>query len=346
MRGLFRTYWAWTQFARTGSWARQAAAAARQLIDPGVHFAIVTSGPPHMTHECGSLVSESTGVPFVMDMRDPWSLSQRIHEAIASPLWLRLAARYERRAVNHAALVVANTEPARQALAKTYPTARERIIAVMNGSDDEPIPPARRAERFTIGYAGTIYLERDPRNLFRAAARVIRDLDLRPDRFGIDFIGAMGPGERSLDEMAQQEGIAEFVTIGPARTHPEALAFLAEATMLVTFPGWNTITIPAKLFECVRFDAWVLALSERGSATDLLLQGTEADVVSPEDVAGIAAVIRKRYEEHAQGVRPARLSIDERFSRRTQARILLDAIARLVPQDAAERPRSALITRS
>jgi hypothetical protein len=123
------------------------------------------------------------------------------------------------------------------------------------------------------------------------------------------------------------------------------MEFLAQATMLVTFPGLNTITIPAKTFECVRFDAWLLALSQRGSATELLLHGTEADVVPPDDVEGIAAAIRKRVLAHRRGVVPTRVASDDRFGRRGQARILLDAIARFLPQDARE-PRSALATRS
>lgn len=347
LRGLFRAYWAWGDFARHGGWARRAAALAGRIIQPGVHIAVVTSGPPHMIHTCGALLATRERLPFVMDMRDPWGLSERLPEPLATPLWLRLAARYERRAIARAALVVANTEQAGAALAAAYPDARGRIITVMNGSDDdEPIPASRHGGRFTIGYAGTVYLERDPRSLFRAAARVVRELALTPEDFGIAFIGAEAPGEPSLDDLAREEGIAEFVSTGPARPHAEALQFLAEATMLVTFPGLNTMTIPAKVFECVRFDAWLLALSDPGSPTDVLLRGTTADVVPPNDIAAIASVIRRRYEEHRRGVTPVRVARDDRFSRRTQARILLDAIARLIPQEEAARARSALATRS
>jgi hypothetical protein len=124
--------------------------------------------------------------------------------------------------------------------------------------------------------------------------------------------------------------------------------FLADASMLVTFPVWNTIAIPGKTFECVRFDAWLLALAERGSAVDLLLRGTEADVIPPDDIDGLAAVLRKRIEAHARGERPVRIAQDDRFSRRHQARILLDAIARFLPAQAGEPlpPRSAVVSHS
>jgi glycosyltransferase involved in cell wall biosynthesis len=310
-----------------------------QILEPGVHFAVVTSGPPHMTHETGRVLSARRGIPFVMDLRDPWSLNERIPERWASPLWLRGTARHEREMVSQAALVVANTAPARDALARAYPDASEKIIAVMNGSDDDPLPPQRRGGRFTIGYAGTIYDYGDPRSLFRAAERVIRELGLTPDDFGMDFIGNFRDGgEQSLRATSRAEGVEEFVSVGPARSLEGALEFMSQATMLVTFPGWNSVAVPGKVFECVRFDAWLLALSDTGSATDLLLRGTDADVVPRDDIEGIASVIARRYQAHRRGEKATHIARDERFSRRLQARILLDALARFAPPHEVQPP--------
>jgi hypothetical protein len=328
-RGLLRAYWAWLQHARYGAWADAAASLTQAIVEPGVHLVVITSGPPHRTHHAGRQASVRTGLPFVMDMRDPWSLSERVHESVATPLWFRLARRYEALAIQQAALVVANTEAARDALVAAYPSAGAKVITVMNGSDDDPLPPARRAGRFTIAYTGTIYLERHPRSLFRAAADVIGKLGLQPTEFGIEFLGGNAEGQDTLMRMAREEGIAGFVSTTPARSHAEALEFQAGATMHVTFPGWDSVAIPAKIFECIRFDARLLALADPGSATDRLLRGSGADVVSPDDRAAMAAAIRRRYEEYRSGVRPGRVVVDDRFSRRTQAKILLDALARV-----------------
>jgi glycosyltransferase involved in cell wall biosynthesis len=338
-RNVLRCYWVWLDFARHGRWASDAVELADRILDADAHFAVVTSGPPHMTHEAGRVLSKRHGIPFVMDMRDPWSLNERVMERWASPLWLRGTARHEREMVSQASLVVANTDPARDALARVYPDASARIITVMNGSDDDPLPPQRRGGRFTIAYAGTIYDYGDPRSLFRAAARVIRDLGLTPDDFGMDFIGSFDDGgEQSLRETARAEGVEDFVSVGPSRSHEGAMEFLSQATMLVTFPGWNSVAIPGKVFECVRFDAWLLALSDAGSATDLLLRGTDADVVPRDDTDGIARVVEKRYQAHLRGEEAVHIARDERFSRRLQARILLDALARLAPPSEVRLP--------
>jgi len=338
VRDYVRAFQAWLDFAREGVWSRAAGLTALRLAQPGVHEAIVTSGPPHMVHQAGRLVSRETGLPHVMDMRDPWSLVPGLPVSVASPAWFWLAARYERSAVERAALVVANTEPLRVAMQRLYPTVRGRIIAVLNGCDEEQMPSVPATHRFTIAYAGSIYIDRNPRIVFRAAARVVRELGLTADQFGFDFIGSVDSfGGVPLDVIAQEEGLAGYLRTRAALPRREALAVLAQATMLLSLPQDIAVCIPSKLFEYMQFDAWLLVLATRDSASELLLRGTAADVVEPEDVDRISHVLRTRYSQFATGVRPRRVAADGRFSRRAQARVLFDALEDCVRAGAATR---------
>src|SRR4029450_7018638 len=104
---LRRAYYAWDDYRRQRRWAEAAARLGAQLLERGVHGAVVSCGPPHMVHEAARHLSAAKGLPLVIDLRDPWSLLQRIPESVASPVWYSLAARYERRAVADAALTVA-----------------------------------------------------------------------------------------------------------------------------------------------------------------------------------------------------------------------------------------------
>lgn len=335
------------EVARDEAWARRATATALRFVRRGVHRAVVSSGPPHIAHIAARQVALASRLPLVVDMRDPWSLLPMLHETHASPWWYREARRHERDVLADAAVVIANTDHARDGLAAAYPEARERIITVLNGTDAYPVPASRRGGRFTIGFAGTVYLAQDVRNLMRAAADVIRSLSLTPDDFGLDFIGDFGkPGELSVEAFAREAGIEAYVSVGPRRSHAGALDFLAQATMLVVFVGFGREFIPAKTFEYMRFDAWLITLTDPGSATAQLLHGTDADLVGPGDVPAIAAAIRRRYEMHRQGVVPVRIGRDERFSRAKQAEILLDAIDRVSAQAAPRRDRSALTMKS
>ena len=326
-RGWMRAYWATLDFARTSAWGDAVMDAVASVFDPRVHRAVVTSGPPFMSHDVGRRLSLRYGIPFIMDMRDPWSHVERLPEGIATPAWTRLAARYERKAVERAALIVANTEVARRQMAGKYPLRSRDIITVTNGGDDDELPPAIRQGRFVIGHAGTVYLDRDPRALFEAAARVIREHSLTPDDFTLEFIGELeAVGGFPIEDVARAEGIGAYVRTGPPRPHREAMRFMADSSMLVTMSGTNMAAIPAKTFECVRFPAWILALSAPESATALLLEGTGADVASPGDADAIAEIISRRYLQHRAGVFPEPVGRDVRFSRSQQAGILMDAL--------------------
>ena len=336
-RSYVRAYNAWAIYADLRRSARDASRLARRIVAAGLHDAIISSGPPHAAHEAARIASRETGLPFVMDLRDVWSLAQRCQEHIASPLLFHRGRRYERRAVEQASLIVANTDAARSAMGRVYPDAAARIVTITNGCDDEPLPRTRHDGPFTIAYAGTIYLDRDPGSLFRAAKRVIGEFDLTPSQFALKFIGA-NDASLPLTEMARAEGIGSFVHVGGSCPRAQALEFLARATMLVILPQDTDTAIPAKVFEYVRFEAWLLALAERESAVELLLRDTAADVVSSRDCDGIAAVMRRRYSQYATGARPARIAVDQRFSRRVQAELLLDALERCVRPTSTTRP--------
>jgi hypothetical protein len=212
-------------------------------------------------------------------------------------------------------------------MVERYPRRADDILTVMNGADDDPIPTTPPSGRFTIAHAGTVYLDRDPRALFTAAARLIRERGLTPEEFALSFMGDIEAiGSYPLDAVARELGIREYVRFVPAGSHRAALEFQAAATMLLVMSGTNMAAIPAKTFESGRFPAWLLALSAPGSATAMLLEGTGADVAAPWDADTILCALRRRYDQWVVGERPTPIAADPRFSRREQARILFDAI--------------------
>jgi len=340
-RTFVRTYLAAMDVARGRNWAHAAARLASEMARTQGYVAVVTSGPPHMVHEGGRLASIETGLPHVVDMRDPWSLVHRLQENIASPLWLRLATRYERRVMSHATLVTLNTEPTRSAMEVAYSQHAHKLAVVRNGSDTDPLPPTKRDTRFRIRFAGSIYLDRDPRTFFRAAKRLITELNLTPQQFLIEFIGQVYryAGTPTL-LIAQEEGIKDYVRVSGIVPRRQALDFLAGATMLLSLPQDSDYAIPAKLYEYVRFEAWMLVLATPGSATGQLMQDTEADVVEHENVDEIARVLRQRYAQFVSGERPAPIGRDGRFDRTRQAKKMMDLIVEHC-MPAAERPVSA-----
>lgn len=329
---LVRAYNAWLAHAREADWAARAEALARRVLDPALHRAVVTCGPPHGAHVAGRRLARGSALPLVLDLRDPWSLVERIPDDLSRRVWLRLAAPEERRALAAAALVVMNTPLARDAMRARYPAHAERILCVMNGCDDETLPPPRRGARFVIAYLGTIYLDRDPTLLFRAAASVARELGLGPADLSVEFMGEAGHVRGVPTEaIAEREGIGPFFRRHPPAPRAAAMEFLAGASLLVNLHQDSRMAIPSKIFEYVRFPAWVLALAEPGSASELALRGTSALVVPPGDAPAIAAALRRCVVDFRAGKRPEPVADGSALSREAQAAILFDALEAAAP---------------
>ncbi len=290
---------------------------------------VVSSGPPHAAHDAARRIARAIRRPLVVDLRDAW-----VHERLVVPhkldsaLWRRLHGTVERRCLETATLVLCTTDPMRAALVQGFPSLAARILTVRNGADRESLPRPRRDRRFVIAYAGNLYAGRDPRLLFRAVHRLVRERSLTAEDIGVEFAGGGEIEGTSIAAIAREEGISELVRVHGQRPRMQALEFLASATMLLSLPQQDTFAIPAKLYEYVQFEAWLLALSPTGSATAQLLAGSGADVVDPEDVDAIAAVVAKRFDEYRSGVMPRSINADGRFDRRVQAEILFQALDR------------------
>ncbi len=339
VRDVTRAYFSVAEHMRGQQWVADATRAGAAIVERGVHRVVISSGPPHFAHDVARRVARGAGLPFVVDMRDAWGQLQRLPEDTASPVRLALTAMSERRAIANAGLVVANTAPMRDQLCASHPGAASRIIAVPNGYDEETPPPEQAGSLpFTIAYAGTIYLDRDPGPLFRGAARAIAELGVTPTEFSIQFMGDVQEFNGvPVAQLARDAGVADYVQLHPPRSRSEALDFLASASMLVQLPQDSDMAIPAKLFEYMRYNAWVFVLAEPGSATELLLQGTDVDIVAPGDLAGISSVLVRRFNDYASGLRGTCLSAHERFGRKALATTLFEAVERMVGAPERER---------
>ncbi len=326
------------ELASEAAWADAAARTARDLFDPREHRAILSCGPPHMIHRSARSLSRRTGIPLVLDLRDPWSRSERLLFSLATPLWYDLARRIERRAFEHASLVVMNTPAARQVMCRDYPAMAEKILSVTNGFDQDEVPPARREKAFVLAFAGSIYLDRSPRQLFRAVAQVSRELGLDAAKLRVELMGHFDL--EAIRRMSREEGVEDLVVLTPPGNVRDVVALLARSAMLVNLPQDSDLAIPSKIFEYMIFPAWLLVLASPESATAQVLEGTDAFVVEPDDVTRMAELIRTSFLTYQQGGRPEPVARDPRLGRAYQADLLFDALDRCLAD--RSRPRSEL----
>ncbi|MGQ0702390.1 MAG: hypothetical protein ACT4PM_04565 [Gemmatimonadales bacterium] len=311
------------------AWARLAIRTGLRVGQQYPPDLVLSCGPPHMVHEAGRSLAQAFGVPFVMDMRDPWSLQVRLQEDMASPLWFRLANKSEARCVARADLIVMNTPLAASAMRTKWP--QRRVMAVLNGWDEEALPRLPWPEQFRVVYAGTIYIDRSPRPLFRAVSEVVRRLHLSPQDFGVRLIGAVESfGRESVRSLAEDEGAGDYIQILPPMPRQEILKEYAQAAVLLSLPQDSYYAVPSKVYEYMQQPCWLLAQTTPDSATGGVLRDTTAHIVLPDDVAGMTEILLRCYEAFRSGRRPDPIARDGRFSRASEGAKLMAALESLV----------------
>jgi hypothetical protein len=243
-----------------------------------------------------------------------------------------------------------NTELAERMMRERYPLVAGKITTVMNGADPELRRPGTFGSTFVISYAGHIYGGRDPRTLFRGVKRAIDEVGIPPGDLEVRFMGSDSVDGSSLTSVAAESGLDGYFVSEPLQVRKAALDLLERSAMVVVLPQKYRHSIPGKVFEYVQTQSWILSLAEPGSATDLMLRETNADIVSPDDEHEIATVIARRYREYQAAIRPLPINADGHFDRTRQSDKLFKAIDQLLLErrqaPAATRRSSALVGRA
>jgi glycosyltransferase involved in cell wall biosynthesis len=112
---------------------RRVRAQTLQLVERLKPDAILTTSPPHSIHDLGMWLSEQTGIPWVADFRDPYTIDVRSRPRGLTKLRWSAHKDYERRIYEHAAMIL-HAIPIQARWARiVYPPARHRIVTLTNG---------------------------------------------------------------------------------------------------------------------------------------------------------------------------------------------------------------------
>ncbi len=247
--------------------------------------------PIASAHLIGLALHKLSGLPWVADLRDP--MLDAVYPA--DPLSRRVAGWIEAKTIRAAARVVCTTPGAvrhyRQLFQDVPP---ERFCLIENGYDDEDFDAAEADARaaaqpaggpLTMLHSGIVYpLERDPTPLFAALAGLLRDGRLTPARFQLVLRAPVH--EAFLTTLIGEYGIGSLVTIAPPLPYRAALAEMLDADALLLLQAANcNDQVPAKLYEYLRANKPLLALTDPQGDTWAAVRAAGIDTLAPLDDA-------------------------------------------------------------
>ena len=137
--------------------------------------AVLSSGPPYTVHLLGAAVKRMSGLPWLLDVRDPWLENPPYNRTYRFGLVRALNAFMERRVLRAADEIVTVGENLAELLSQKV--RNKNIHVVYNGYDrnDLTIGRPRPLAYFRLGYYGMMDQHRLPLHFLRGVARELQD---------------------------------------------------------------------------------------------------------------------------------------------------------------------------
>jgi glycosyltransferase involved in cell wall biosynthesis len=310
-------------------WSRSVPAAAKRLHAEIGFDAVYATGPPHSALVAGRRVAAELGLPFVVDLRDPWSANPGYRwPGSAGRDATSLAAEAE---VLHAAdLVLAVSDPiAEQATA----AGARRVVVIPNGFDPLDLPAWRpSAGPLRIAFMGRLYATTDPTPFLDALA-LVKTRGSAGHSVHLEIVGQVaGPPMNAV----ASRGLTDSVTVHGFRPHAEALEVVARAdaglVIIADQPGAESI-YSGKLFEYLGMGVPVLLCGPTtGVAASLVREANAGAVVAYRDVEAIADALDGLALAKSRGETApvADAGVVARFDRRVQAARIGELLSEIV----------------
>jgi hypothetical protein len=307
-------YAAWPD--ETIGWLPFAAAAAHRHTQRWRPDVILSSSYPYTSHVAALVASRLSGVPWVADFRDPWSLNA---QPAAQPRPLpQLNVRAEGALVARADRIVLADE--HWELVGLRADDRRRVV-IENGVDEADFPAAPErgvqtpTDRFRLTYVGSLYGTRDAAPVFASIARLARDGVIDAERFEVAIVGNVWLGSVEPDA-----GPIRVVRTGYV-DHGRAIREMCSATALLFYAPANTWAPSGKIFEYLVSGRPILAVGRRDNlACELVSQLQAGSTAEPDDPSGIDRAITELYSRWSAGElaigQDVRTQTLARFSRR------------------------------
>ncbi len=257
--------------ARVG-WNKHALKKADELLQDGEHKAILTTSPPHSTQLIGLKLKARYKLPWIADLRDPWTNIHYYDQLYHTPIASRIDKKYELQVLEQAdAVIVTSEDTKRLFLNKPIKINPDKIHVIPNGYDEDDFvyPSAPPEDVFVITYAGTI-TENYNIDVFLKVIAHLRSVH-NEINYKLRFVGKVSEGVKQRIEKSGVLGITEFI---PHVPHQEAIKYLMESTVLLMaiadVPSVYS-NVPGKLFEYLASNKPIVCLGPVHSDTDRII---------------------------------------------------------------------------
>ena len=296
--GIVRTLESWTYHPDIAmGWIRPAAKAVSEVCACKPIDAIWATAGPVSAFHVAVKASRRTGVPYVLDFRDAWTITFNEFDD-HQPLWARRRQRRNMaRFLSGAQSVIFRYEAEAECYWRAYPDSLDpaKVWIIPNGFDGEVNDvTAPKGEKCQILYTGTLSDYRYD-TLLDAIRQLKQAFPKETAHLNLHFVGE---GTEAIAVKAQEFGIGEIVTAeGPVPQDALGQRLVKAHAFLVlgrppSMRGYELFAA-AKLFGYLRERRPIFAVLPPDEAKAILLRLAPSMVADVNAVAEIVAVLRR-----------------------------------------------------
>ena len=270
---------------------------AKKLVEKYRPVLILVNADPWSTFMVAHRVSRWANIPWIADMRDPWSLHE--YKMNQRPSVIQSIIRYyEGLFFRSAAKIILNTENCCHAYQARYSTAIDvdRFTWIRNAFDREIYKtprPGNPGNRFSLHYFGSFRDYVRPDRLFDTVSDFIRKNNISNAEFELVLYG--NPDESNLN-LARHLDLLSYITIHPYIKSRDTLQYLQDASLLVLIEGpERNLQLPAKLYDYLASGRPIWAISDNEELNRIIRETCSGVVSDYHDSADCLTALEQLY---------------------------------------------------
>lgn len=270
---------------------------------------------------------------YVVDLRDPWTLSYKDEPVNLRRGKKELIGRYfsykiEKSVIKKAKKIICVSDEMCEEYRKAYknsPTGNFTVITNGYDEDDYQSAPSSKFHKYTVVYTGRFMVGRtfrDP-SIFFQSMKILRDRGI-----DIKFIH-VGKAEKIVFEKATIAGIQDSVECVGEMTYKESIAFAQRADLLLLIGCGQKSEQTAKIFDYFGCKRPILALARLDGGIEKIVKHIPyARIIENSNPMFVASTIMEFYDNRFE-ILPNNIDFSM-FSRKYLTRCLGDVLNEIV----------------
>ncbi|OVE84084.1 hypothetical protein B2G88_06525 [Natronolimnobius baerhuensis] len=312
-------------------WILPVVQAGIRVIDTHDIDIVYYTAPPFPQLLAAPLLKRMTGLPYIVDLRDPWSIHPYTSGGVTDVFRTALADIFEPTVLRNAARVCCVTEPMTRRYVAAYPELEDTFETITNGFDpdefdtdeDETRESRERIDGpVTIAYAGKFSSYRDPEP-FVTALRALLD-----DGQDVRFVH-FGRPENRLVNLVTELDLESIVRFAGYVDRDELVAELSQTDLGLVVSGGDETELTTKVFDYIGCNLPILAVGQQTGALVDVVSAFENGYICANRADAIQETIRQILDQQPPtlGDDRTRATFSRKRLTRTLATVLETAAA-------------------